>query len=107
AYVNFCGNMPIVRWILPTQRLSGLPSEKVSGKYSLWTRETSQFIGFMVGSVPQSCLNLHTLLVIAYRLSRTFCIAPSGLLLGHVSYCEAKDAPRNGLTAIKSDTLRS
>jgi hypothetical protein len=41
ASVNFCGNMPIIRWILSTQRFSGLPSEKGSAKYSAWTRETS------------------------------------------------------------------
>src|SRR5882762_4677061 len=62
--------MPIARWILPTQRLSGLPSERVFAKYSPWTRKTSQFTGFMVGSVPQSSLDPRTL--IANRLSPAF-----------------------------------
>jgi hypothetical protein len=51
----------IVRWILQTQRLSGSPSEKVSAKYSRCTRETSQFTGFMVGSVPRLRLNSNIL----------------------------------------------
>jgi hypothetical protein len=52
--------LPIARWILPTQRLSGLPSEKVFAKYLPWTRETSLFTEFMVGSVPQSSHNSST-----------------------------------------------
>jgi len=57
ASVNFGGNTPSARWILLTQRLSGLPSEKVSAKYSPWTSETSLSTEFMVGFVPQSFLD--------------------------------------------------
>src|SRR5882762_5441822 len=75
--------MPIVRWILPTQRLSGLPSEKVFAKYSPWTRETSQSTGFTVGSVPQSSLDPRTL--ITNRLSPALRMVEQGPITDGIS----------------------
>src|SRR5260370_41822800 len=64
------------------QLISELPREKVSAKYSLWTRETSQFTGFMFGSVPRASLTSYILLVIHIGYQRPSIHSPKSSISG-------------------------